>query len=102
MAKLDSSKRVIELFLKKLEEALNVSGATGLYDEISADQAAAILKTMAEELKDHGIKGKHLYMPIRIYLCGNSHGPELPKVISILGLESCIKRLRRSYEYFLE
>ncbi len=102
-AELESSKRVITLFLKKLQETINKNKADKLvdYDEISAEDAAAILKTIAAELKGEGIKGKYFYMPIRIYLCGNEHGPDLPKIISILGLSSCIKRLKISCDYFL-
>ena len=42
-----------------------------------------------------GIKGKNLYMPIRVALTGQVHGPELVEIISIIGREKLIKRLER-------
>ena len=49
-------------------------------------------------LKAENIKGKMLYMPIRAALTGQMHGPELPKVMSILGLDRCILRLKASFK----
>jgi len=40
---------------------------------------------------DTGIKGKNLWMPIRMALTGVEHGPELPVIVEILGLEKCKK-----------
>ncbi len=39
--------------------------------------------------KATGIKGKHLWMPVRLALTGKEHGPELPKVVELLGKEKC-------------
>lgn len=43
--------------------------------------------------KETGIKGKNLYMPIRAALTGQLHGPDIDKVIAILGRENIIKRI---------
>lgn len=40
-----------------------------------------------------GVKGKMLYMPIRIAVSGLMHGPELPDTIYLLGKEKVLKRL---------
>jgi nondiscriminating glutamyl-tRNA synthetase len=40
-----------------------------------------------------GVKGKMLYMPIRIKITGEMHGPELPATIYLIGKETVIKRL---------
>lgn len=40
-----------------------------------------------------GVKGKMLYMPIRIMVSGQMHGPELPDTIYLLGQETVINRL---------
>lgn len=40
-----------------------------------------------------GVKGKMLYMPIRIAVSGVMHGPELPDTIYLLGKEKVLKRL---------
>ncbi|QCR33533.1 glutamate--tRNA ligase [Lysinibacillus sp. SGAir0095] len=40
-----------------------------------------------------GLKGKALFMPIRILLTGQMHGPELPLVLKLLGKDLLVKRL---------
>ncbi len=40
-----------------------------------------------------GVKGKLLYMPIRIKISGIEHGPELPDEIYLIGKEKVLKRL---------
>ncbi len=40
-----------------------------------------------------GIKGKMLFMPIRIKVSGQEHGPELPTTIYLLGKELVLNRL---------
>ena len=39
------------------------------------------------------VKGKMLYMPIRIKTTGLMHGPELPNTLYLLGKEEVLKRL---------
>jgi len=41
--------------------------------------------------KATGVKGKNLWMPVRIALTGSSHGPELGAVIEIFGKEKCAR-----------
>ena len=43
--------------------------------------------------KETGIKGKNLFMPIRVMLTGQMHGPELYDIIPVLGKEKIIKRI---------
>ncbi len=38
-------------------------------------------------------KGKFLYMPIRIFTTGKSHGLELPRLFSLLGKERIVQRI---------
>ena len=40
------------------------------------------------------VKGKMLYMPIRIKVSGQMHGPELPDTIHLLGKELVLNRLK--------
>ena len=42
-----------------------------------------------------GIKGKMLYMPIRIKVSGQMHGPELPDTIYLLGKDVVLNRLSK-------
>ncbi|NQL65347.1 glutamate--tRNA ligase [Streptococcus suis] len=43
--------------------------------------------------KETGIKGKNLFMPIRIAVSGEMHGPELPNTIYLLGREKSIQHI---------
>ena len=93
--KLDSSRIVIDLFAGKLRDMdlKEKSAGIGAGSILSEEKARDIINEIGAELKDENIKGKLLYMPIRACLTGNVHGPELPKVISILGTEECLNRI---------
>jgi glutamyl-tRNA synthetase len=43
-----------------------------------------------------GRKGKQLFMPLRQALTGMSHGPEMDKMIALLGRERIVRRLERA------
>ncbi|PQD94143.1 glutamate--tRNA ligase [Pradoshia eiseniae] len=43
--------------------------------------------------KETGHKGKKLFMPIRVAVTGQAHGPDLPKAIALLGHEKVKMRL---------
>jgi nondiscriminating glutamyl-tRNA synthetase len=50
-------------------------------------------KELADEVKNvTGCKGKELFMPLRIALTGQSHGPELAKLMGFMSTELIIKR----------
>lgn len=40
-----------------------------------------------------GLKGKNLFMPLRTALTGETHGPEMARVSSLLGVERARHRL---------
>ncbi|MBI2606497.1 MAG: glutamate--tRNA ligase [Deltaproteobacteria bacterium] len=42
-----------------------------------------------------GTKGKALFMPMRVALTGQTHGPELKLVVPLLGAKRCLKRVKR-------
>ena len=48
--------------------------------------------------KETGIKGKNLFMPIRIAVSGEMHGPELPDTIYLLGREKSIQHIEKMLE----
>ncbi|MDY0943496.1 glutamate--tRNA ligase [Priestia megaterium] len=62
--------------------------------EFSADEIKAATKAVQ---KATGQKGKKLFMPIRVATTGETHGPELPKAISLLGKETVLARLQSIY-----
>lgn len=43
-----------------------------------------------------GRKGKGLFMPLRKALTGQEHGPELKRIIQLMGYEKTMKRLKRA------
>jgi len=79
--KQDHVKKLIDAFLKVLNE---------IDQHIDDNLSKQMFKKVQKET---GIKGKNLYMPMRIMLTGKTHGPELFKVFSIMGKERLIKRL---------
>lgn len=43
--------------------------------------------------KETGVKGKNLFMPIRVAVSGQMHGPELAETIELLGKEKALAHL---------
>lgn len=82
-------------------------------EEISADTALTVIKEFADRVekldymdtvqilktiksiqKDTKIKGRKLWMPIRIAVTHEMHGPELPEAIELIGQEKTIANLK--------
>lgn len=59
-------------------------------DKVDEDFASGIMKTLQ---KSTGIKGKNLFMPSRVALTGRKQGPDIDKVILVLGKNNIIKRI---------
>jgi nondiscriminating glutamyl-tRNA synthetase len=60
-------------------------------DDFSADTVKTMIKTVQ---KATGQKGKNLFMPIRVAITGQTHGPDLPKSIAVLGKSTALARLQ--------
>ena len=73
-----------ELVLKRYVELLKA------LPQLDGAAVKQIFKTIQQET---GLKGKSLFMPIRLKLTGQLHGAELAHIIPILGLEETLKRL---------
>ena len=73
---------VLKSFKEKLE---NLSEADYVKDNIFP-----LIKAVQKET---GIKGKNLFMPIRIAVSGEMHGPELPDTIYLLGKAKAVSHL---------
>ena len=58
--------------------------------ELTPDNIKPLLKSLTKELK---LGGKQVYMPVRIALTGQMHGPELFYVIPVLGKDLIAKRI---------
>ena len=60
------------------------------------DFVAENIKPLTKEVqKETGAKGKGLFMPIRIAVSGQMHGPELPLLIEVLGKEKVLKHIEQ-------
>lgn len=57
---------------------------------VDAPSVKALLKSITKELK---LGGKKVFMPLRVALTGKMHGPDLDKVVALLGRERIINRL---------
>lgn len=76
----DTSKKAISAFKEKVSKL----------EEITPES----IKQIFNELKaETGLKGKDLFMPVRISLTGVMHGIEMHNIIKILGKEETLKRL---------
>ena len=59
-------------------------------DEITPDVVKATIKGIMKETK---LKGKFVFMPIRIATTGQMHGPDLNYIITLFGKEKTLARL---------
>ena len=74
---------VIASFLAKLQAAETLDHAS----------VKAMFKAVQKETK---LGGKFVFMPVRVALTGNQHGPELAEMIPLLGAERVTKRIQAS------
>jgi len=79
----DSAQKIFWSFLREI----------GAIENIDRDIFRRIMKTVQNET---GIMGKNLWMPIRIALTGEMHGPNLPVVAEILGREKCEQFIKQA------
>lgn len=62
-------------------------------DQLENYEAAEIKKSIKAVQKSTGHKGKKLFMPIRVAVTGQTHGPELPNAIELLGKDKVKHRI---------
>lgn len=63
------------------------------------EQRGIDVKAITQMLKEKcNVKGKQLFMPLRLAATGQLHGPELPQVFSLLGKEKLKARLAQVLE----
>jgi glutamyl-tRNA synthetase len=76
-------------------EILNKAGAEFFAAALNAVKSnpKITFKELADQVKEHtGAKGKELFMPLRIALTGQSHGPELAKLMAFMSSELIANR----------
>lgn len=62
-------------------------------NEMEQLEASEIKKALKEIGKETGIKGKKLFMPLRVAVTGRTQGPEIDQVIAVLGKDLLAERL---------
>ncbi|MEG0255207.1 MAG: glutamate--tRNA ligase [Vagococcus sp.] len=75
--------QVLEAFTKQISE-LEVFDVASIKASIKAVQ------------KETGVKGKNLFMPIRVAVSGQMHGPELGETIMLLGKEKVLDHIKQA------
>lgn len=90
----------VELETEECREFLNLEHIPTLVNALAEKMEKAevvdedFVKAMFKEIqKEHGIKGKNLFMGSRITLTGQMHGPDLPKTMEVLGKGVCLNRI---------
>ncbi|MDZ7265814.1 MAG: glutamate--tRNA ligase [candidate division KSB1 bacterium] len=81
----EASEKVYWSFLRQLE----------LQETLTAE---AFRKMMKVVNKETGVMGKDLWMPIRVALTGNLHGPDLATIVEILGKQEVRRRILQLVE----
>ena len=79
---LESTPEVLNEFAKNINEL----------EVINSDSVKQAFKNVQAVV---GVKGKQLFMPVRLKLTGMMHGPEMVNIISVLGKEETIARLTK-------
>lgn len=83
-------------FLKENETTLQTIKSFKSILEQSSFLPDAIKEEIKAVGKDVGVKGKLLFMPVRIASTGVMHGPELPMALSLLGKEKVLNRITQT------
>ncbi|ALM27156.1 glutamate--tRNA ligase [Bacillus altitudinis] len=74
------------------EVMASFAGQLERLESFAPDEIKAAIKAVQKET---GHKGKKLFMPIRVAVTGQTHGPELPQSIELLGKETVLNRIKQ-------
>lgn len=79
---LESSKKVLNNFKKQLEQidVINLDNATEIVNKIKVEE---------------NVKGKELFLPIRIACIFKEHGPEINKTMTIIGKQRILENITK-------
>jgi nondiscriminating glutamyl-tRNA synthetase len=68
-----------------------------LESDITAADVKQVLKSIQKEM---GVKGKGLFMPVRVAVTGQVHGPDIAEVIEIIGNKRVVKRINYTLAHY--
>ncbi|NLJ76555.1 MAG: glutamate--tRNA ligase [Peptococcaceae bacterium] len=78
----------VKTLMRELIKRINIATTNA----IAGDEAKVLLKEVGRSLK---LKGKQIFMPVRVALTGSTQGPDLDLVMAILGREAITRRLSK-------
>ena len=64
--------------------------------EVEPFEADEIKKAIKSVQKETGVKGKNLFMPIRVAVTGQQHGPQLNEAIELLGRNRSLEHIEKA------
>lgn len=79
----ENTPRVLQAFIESLPESL---------------EPEAVKQQLKMIGKQHKLKPRDVFMPLRCSLSGQMHGPDLPSLISLWGKKESIKRVQNSLQ----
>ena len=85
MSQTEAAEKIYWSFLRQLDK----------YDTLNGEAFRQIMKTVNKET---GVMGRDLWMPIRIALTGEMHGPDLATIVEIFGKEKCRQFVQKLVE----
>ncbi len=88
MIKLEHVSTLLDVLEEKVKAEETITSAT----------VKSILKSIQ---KEHGIKGKNLYMPVRVAITGQVHGPDIALVMEIIGKDNILERIQNTRQKHL-
>ena len=80
-------------FMSESDHSLVLNAFTSALHQLEDFSPAAIKQTITDVGVTCQVKGKDLFMPIRIQTTGVMHGPDLPRSLAILGKSEVLRRL---------
>ncbi|MBG0762900.1 glutamate--tRNA ligase [Acholeplasma laidlawii] len=84
--------------IKEFDNEVVIKGFMDAIASVDFTDDVAINQALKDTGKALNIKGKPLFMPIRIATTGEAHGPSLPVSLSLLGKELVMKRMNKTLE----
>lgn len=84
--------------IKEFDNEVVIKGFMEAIASVDFTDDVAINQALKDTGKALNIKGKPLFMPIRIATTGEAHGPSLPVSLSLLGKELVMKRMNKTLE----
>lgn len=85
--------------LKEENTSLTIESLITHFKDINSWTEEFIVQAIKNVGKRLNVKGKNLYMPCRIASTGEMHGPDLGKLLELLGQETVVKRMEVVIKY---